>query len=41
MDERGKEEREEASGGGREQRSEGDEQGRSVGGREIGREGNF
>ena len=32
---------EEASGRGREQRSEGEEQGRSVGGRAMGREGNF
>ena len=37
----GAKEREEASGGRREQRSEGEEKGRSVGGREIGREGNF
>ena len=32
---------EEASGSGREQRSEGEEQGRSMGGRDIGREENF
>ena len=32
---------EEASAGGREQRSEGEEKGMGVGGREIGREGNF
>ena len=36
-----KERREEASGGGREQRNEGEEQYRIVGGREIWREGNF
>ena len=35
----GKRGREEASGGGREQRSEGEEQGRSVGGREMGEGG--
>ena len=39
--ERRKEGREEASGGRREQRSEGEEKGRSVGGRAIGREGTF
>ena len=39
--ERRKEGREEASGGRREQRSEGEEKGRSMGGREIGRQGNF
>ena len=33
--------RDEASGGRRERRSEGEEKGRSVGGREIGREVNF
>ena len=37
----GSEGRKEASGGGREQRSEREEQVRSVGRREIGREGNF
>ena len=39
--ERRKEGREEAIGGRREQRGEGDDKRRSVGGREIGREGNF
>ena len=39
--ERRKEGREDASGGRREQRSEGEEKGRSVGGREIGMDGNF
>ena len=39
--ERRKEGNEEASGGRRGQRNKGEEKGRSVGGREIGREGNF
>ena len=39
--ERRKEGGEEASGGRREQRSDGEEKGRNLGGREIGREGNF
>ena len=38
--ERRKEGREEANGGRREQRSEGEKKGRSVGGRELGRAGN-